>query len=33
MMTPIEAQGRESRCALEPRLPKEYVQEVVGVTQ
>jgi hypothetical protein len=33
MMTSIEAQGRESRCALKLKLPKELVQEVIGVTQ
>jgi hypothetical protein len=25
--------GRESRCALELKLPKQPVQEVIGVTQ
>jgi hypothetical protein len=33
MMTPSEAQGCESRCALKPKLPEECVQEVIGVTQ
>jgi hypothetical protein len=33
MMAPIEAPGRESRCALKPKLPKERVQEVIGATQ
>jgi hypothetical protein len=33
MMTPIEAQGCESRCALKPKLPKKCVQEVIDVTQ